>query len=334
MSKAYIWIASLSLFGLLGGIPAAAQSTERFAAILDVIYDGVEIRRNETNAWIAVSAGAVMAFADGDAIRTDENGRALLTLDAVDGEILVLPNTEFALSDYRLASTTADEPLVIGTMVRGETIHRVASAAPNGYLIGGGTAATVESETAHFIASERDGEAVFIVADGMLRFGILQEPIALSAAQAVYQGTRGASEVYTDLPAPTPPASIVGRVQGCAGTIVTESGQNLNARTGPGTNNIQLGQFPNGADVQVMGVVAFGGWYRVQFRSGFGWVQRLALEIDEADCPIPTLPDDSFDLPSTVFDVTEAELDLMTPFYGTPDDDPIFYQRGPTSDTD
>jgi hypothetical protein len=55
-------------------------------------------------------------------------------------------------------------------------------------------------------------------------------------------------------------------------------------------------------------------------------VQRTALAITDADCALPTLPDTSYDLPNRVFDATPAEIDLLVPFFDTPDNDPIFYQ--------
>jgi hypothetical protein len=55
-------------------------------------------------------------------------------------------------------------------------------------------------------------------------------------------------------------------------------------------------------------------------------VQRLAVTPTDADCTLPTLPDDSFDVPTRIINPDARELALLEPFYGTPRYDPFFYQ--------
>ncbi|MEM6283544.1 MAG: SH3 domain-containing protein, partial [Chloroflexota bacterium] len=143
------------------------------------------------------------------------------------------------------------------------------------------------------------------------------------SAITVGPGWGNVDDLY-NLEKPFSPAQVEGELYGCPGTVTTD-GRDLNARSGPGTANVQYGQFPDGAEVFVMGIVESGGWYRVQYRSGFGWVQRLAVTLMDPECELPTLPDDAFDVPNRVINPTERELELLAPFYGTPDDDPIFY---------
>ena len=312
------WLLLLSMI-----TPAYAQPAD-LPLVLDVVYAQVELQRENTDQWQSLQPGATMPTGTGDRLRTDENGRALLTFPAIDATILILPNTEFVIT------AAATGPTFAANVVDGDVIHRTAH--PNAsqtYIISGRqTRVQVASAPAHLLVSQRQGADTVLVHTGAVTLAATTGTLTLTDSEAFYANATQTT-IYDDLQAPVSPAAVVGRVNGCAGNIRTETGRNLNARIGPGIRNLQLGQFPDGAAVQVMGVVAAGGWYRVQFRSGFGWVERLALSITDPGCDIPTLPNTAFDLPSTIFDVTAREQTLLSPFYGTPTDDPIFYQPAP-----
>ncbi len=309
---------------LVMGVPVAGQD-EPLAALLEVVYGGVEVRRAETEVWLPLQVGAVMPTGDGDTYRTDETGRALITLPEADGELLVLPNSEFTLANY--VDPGANGPLVNTHLERGEVVGRVVGA--TGLRLdspGGFNDMQVDVFPAHFAVAQFAEARVIVVWRGEYTVTNLGE---LQAEEVRYDILPGNFTADAPLPHPSP-ASVVGLADGCPATITTTNGRDLNARTGPSTNNLLLGQFPDGADVRVMGIVAAGGWIRVQFRSGFGWVERLAVELDDPDCALPILPDDSFDLPRIIYDPTVRELDLLEPFYGNRRYDPIFYRSLPT----
>jgi hypothetical protein len=290
------------------------------AVVLEVVYGGVELQRADTVEWKPLLPGAVMPAGAGDRIRTATDGRVLLTLDAANAEILVLPNTVFQIETY----TDGSPPTFAGTVFQGDTVHQVRGMADYTVRADGTPLVADVSSNAqvnHLLVSSREGADTLLVAAGTI--GVGDDEIGEDMTLFVDAERR---EVLSELSPPYNPASVIGLLDGCAATIVTSDGQNLNARIGPGTANLQLGQFPDQAAGRVMGLVQAGGWYRVQFRSGFGWVERLAVIIEDSTCPLPTLPDDAFDLPSTIFNVSEREQALLQPFYGTPEDDPIFYQ--------
>jgi len=309
----------------------AQGNIQPLGAVLEVIYGGVELQRAGTGTWIELAPGAVMPTGSGDSIRTDETGRALITLPEANGEILVLPGSTFELTNYHNQTDDSENPLIVFGFTRaGETVHRIpAGAVSYGVIAEHTTAAVAPMEGVHMLVSRRYDASVVVVAEGWVSIPGDDDVFVLRAGDGYLRDDAGEVE-FADLPDATSTAGLVGQVRGCPATITTETGNNLNARTGPSTANIQIGQFPDGAEVYVMGVVASGGWYRVQFRAGFGWVQRLALNIEAPEsCDIPTLPDDAFDIPRAVLGVTEREFDLLQPFFGTPRQDPNFYRPMP-----
>jgi hypothetical protein len=309
--------------------PELRNVADPLPAVLEVVYGGVELRRGETAAWLPLTPGAVMPTGDGDSYRTDGTGRALITLPNAEGEMLILPNTAFTLTRY--AGPGVNGPLINTRLERGEVVVRLTTVTAYTLQYPGFPAVTADTESRplHFIAAHNETSRVFVAGRGAYT---VAEDRPVSSGTVVYDDSQ--RRFQGDAPQPHPsPASVIGIADGCAGTIVTTDGQGLNARTGPSTNNVLLGQFPDGAEVQVMGVVEAGGWVRVQFRSGFGWVERLAIELEaseNATCPLPILPNDSFDLPRIIFGPTLRELDLLGPFYGNRRYDPIFYREPPS----
>ena len=305
---------------LLAVIPATAQ-TPPLAAILEVTYGGVEVRAADATNWLPIQARAVMPTVEGDSYRTDATGRALLQFPETETAMLLLPNSTYTLTTY---TGEADAPEITGTLERGEIIGRVWGA--DHYTIDGASfgEVTAEIQPAHFAMTARETESVLVSWRGEYTL----TDTTLMAEDVLYQTT----DTLEQLAAPTPypsPAVVVGTIEGCPGNIITANGQALNARTGPSTNDLLLGQFPDGADVRVMGIISAGGWVRVQFRSGFGWIERLAVSLADESCELPILPDDSYEQPTIIFNPQDIELTLLRPFYGDRDYDPIFYRPLP-----
>ncbi|MEL6273342.1 MAG: SH3 domain-containing protein, partial [Chloroflexota bacterium] len=317
----------------------AQDDVQDVAALLTVTYPGVEVRRVDTDAWIALSQGAVTPFGTGDSVRTDETGRALISFGD-DSDILVLPAGQFNFGEV---NSTPEGILAQIGVITGQLIIQarentfadlsvaldweLARTYSQAIIQDGFSAVSDHRQTTpiHVSLKQFDAAALYVVAEGQMGF------VGETAFANFTEGNAGAygrppdADNLSSIEFPFNVAQVEGELYGCPGTVTTD-GRDLNARNGPGTANVQYGQFPNGADVFVMGLVESGGWYRVQYRSGFGWVQRLAVDLMDPDCELATLPDDAFDIPNRVINPTEREIELLAPFYGTPDDDPIFYR--------
>ncbi|MEM6283180.1 MAG: hypothetical protein AAF787_13375, partial [Chloroflexota bacterium] len=140
--------ALIIFFCLLMPVAVAAQDdVQEVAALLTVTHPGVEVRRVNTEAWIALSQGAVTIFGTGDSVRTDETGRALISTD--ENTLLILPTSEFALTTrYTDPETGA---YFAGTVVRGQVIFDRNAADFEEYRASPGELAVV-------IFVKRDGE--------------------------------------------------------------------------------------------------------------------------------------------------------------------------------
>lgn len=307
-----------------------AQDGEPLAALLEVRYADVELRRAETDEWLPVSPGAIMPIGAGDVLRTGEIGRALVTVGGA--QVLVLPSTEWRID------VLTDGLVIRSFLVRGEIVVQAAAntfTALNvnmGYTVAALSEFPVERhQPLHWLVKSQQGQsqarAFLLVDDGQ---GGLVGDTAFAAIFAKDAITAGSGPGNVDLLSsrenPFNPAQIEGDLFGCPGTVRTEDGRDLNARAAPSTDSPRFGTIPDRARVPVMGINESGGWYRVQYKSGFGWVQRLAVMLPDADCTIPALPDDSFDVPTRIINPDEREVALLKPFYGTPSDDPFFYQ--------
>jgi hypothetical protein len=109
----------------------------------------------------------------------------------------------------------------------------------------------------------------------------------------------------------------------CPGT--SPSNVSLLVRTGPGQGFQAIGALPVNFELPLMGQTATTGWTRVQFLTGFGWVQSLALTTDCTDLDV--FPDDTPEEKFiTVVNVTDDELDILEPFFESPATNAFSYQ--------
>ncbi|KAB2858165.1 MAG: FecR domain-containing protein, partial [Anaerolineae bacterium] len=98
------------------------QSTE-FAATLEVYAEGVEVKRAETEQWLAVTGRAVVAA--GDSIRTDATGEAMI-IWFDDGTLVELrPNTEIVINAFN-GDPDGDQFIIETQVLLGQVFNNVA----------------------------------------------------------------------------------------------------------------------------------------------------------------------------------------------------------------
>lgn len=295
-----------------------AQADAELAAVLTVRTAGVEILRTETDRWIRVSAGAVMPIGSGDRVRTDETGRVELTFEG--GVILLLPESELHVIAY--APSTGGGVRVEAGLV-GVLVQRW-DALPTEYSL-------QLEDGLYTLTAPALHSAAWALPN-------LTDSVAVAEGEAVLQGAAevrvpAGETAWLSQPAQVRAlqgalnnARLEGALFGCAGFVSTDQGQNLLVRRGIGTGYQALGFIPNREPISAMAVNQSGSWVRIQFRNQFGWVLRLALDID---CPdLLRLPDSTpQERLYNVIEYTPDETELLRPFYGDPRDDPFFYTR-------
>jgi hypothetical protein len=316
----------LLLIGVLVGLVLSgpvSQAAAPYAASLTVTYGGVEVLRAGTAVWLPLRTGAVSPFGSGDQLRTDGTGRAYLQL--WDGaEILILADSTYRLDELQVTDEVGSR---LVAELTGAAVHHMPAVddALHYDLV---VADMQITRPAEWFATwaESDGLQSAAVMTGTLTITDPQ-PYRLTAQNGIY----GLAGGYTtlELAPPLNPARMRGLVEGCPGMVDTTGDVPLRVRSGPGEGYLMLGAYQEDQPVQLMAVNAAGGWYRVQFLSGFGWMLRWAIETNCADLSV--MPDDTHESPRFVLDATRAELDLLEPFYGRPVTNPWFYQWSDSS---
>ncbi|MFQ3646301.1 MAG: hypothetical protein SNJ54_11620 [Anaerolineae bacterium] len=309
------WV--ILLLGVFVGVTWAQEDVE-LAAVLTVRTADVEIQRVETERWLSVSAGSVMPIGSGDRIRTGATGRTKVAFEG--GVILLLPESELHVIAY---APSARGGVRVEAALTGVLVQRW-DVLPTEYALqleDGGY--TLTSPAAHSAAWALPN---------------LTDSIAVAEGEVVLQGSADLRVRASEMAWLSEPAQVValqgslnnarleGALFGCAGFVSTDQGQNLLVRRGIGTGYQALGFIPNREPVAAMAINESSSWVRIQFRNQFGWVLRLALDID---CPdLLRLPDVApQERVYNVIEVMPDEVELLRPFYGDPRDDPFFYIR-------
>ncbi len=296
---------------LMSAFSVHAQ-TPSYAALLTITHSGVEIRRANTEAWVALPENSESPFGVGDVLRTDETGRALLTfLDQID--LLILPESTYELLEF------GNE---LDARINGYAVQRQTQTPRfRAYRLEVmGSAPLVVTSPAAWLAVWPD---VVTVAEGEAKIITNDVEHTVTAGEGI-RAVPGGEPDITPLESPLNAARLVGLLDGCPGEMDTVNNLNVNVRFGSDLRQGVIGNIPNATPVSVMGVNLSGTWYRIQAFSGFGWVQQPLVANTCADLPI--LPDDQFERSIGIFEVLPLELALLEPFFGPPTSDLWFYR--------
>jgi uncharacterized protein YraI len=329
-----------ALSALLIALPARGQDAAPLAAALKIIFDGVEVRRANTDGWFPMRAGAQMAFGIGDSLRTDLSGRAWIEFDGA--RALVLPASIFTIRDYPSTG-------IVDVEVSGRAIHEIAE---------DGIVYRVFEPMTAGLNVRADAPALFATQARPYRRISLLEPlnrgqpsliaVAAAAERPLEIGSSGAVErqfgagegVFSLISgAPSPPQRLTGLLHfveveilntpvSCAAVARPTVAPRLVARIGPAEQYRSLGAIDFGVPLRIVGRTEDGLRYRIAYYSAYAWVVANGVALDPGCDPtaLPVFSYETVELPLGVIAVTPEELPLLQPFYGTPTDDPWFYR--------
>lgn len=297
----------------------AASAQDNLAAVIEIRYEGVELRRENSDVWLPLPQYAVAFIGAGDTIRTDEQGRVQVSFDE-STHLLLLSNSELTLTT--LASDT--DTLSLEAMLIGNAIFETSSDNP--------------FDPFNLVLND------LTITDPALLMGIWSFTDATDAV-TVAQGNAIVlmNDISVDVPAETGffaepersesiafdpewhAAGLEARLYGCEGVVQTAGDTPLLVRTGPGRGFQPMGTLDVSRIVPLMATTATTGWTRIQFLTGFGWIQSLAIESDCTDLPV--VPDDSPEEKFvTIINVTDDELSVLRPFIDSPANNAFVYQ--------
>lgn len=312
------WIGVLLVITLgLSFQRAEAQSAR--AMLMSVSYAGVEMRHVNTEAWLPLTAGAQLPITEGDAIRTRDGARARIALlDA--GEVLLLPFTTLEID-----TLAGDDTGQIDLQLRMNGVLVFDVQAPERFsrfsLLA--DALTVDRPASRFaVRAIANVPPSLIVADGEAFGRVGDESVTVEAGY----GWR-ADHAPLPIDAPANFARLDAMLDGCPGVVDTIEDVDLRVRVGATTLYYPLGAFPEGSPVTLLGITEDRRYFRVQYLSAYGWVERLAVDTECANLPI--YPNESVEVILRLPLPQPEEIALLTPFYGQPQDDPWFYNLFP-----
>lgn len=310
-----LYISLIVVFTLITSI--YAQDSD-LSAVIEVLGEDVAFIRGNTTTELTLSVGAVAPFGIGDRIRTGSNGRVLITISD-EAQLLVLPNSEYEIVDLR-----QDDAGVIYLSSRqiGIVLHDFNAPIDNfDYHLEISSFDITQAEGHFLVWNVPEGLRAVTVASGEVQL------VADSTEHSVTENTgfsiSGANEVV-EISQPLHASQVVGITVNCNGVVNTGGSEGLRLRAGAALDYQVVDILQDGQAVQIVGTTENGLWYRLPFQTGFGWIFRSLID---ATCgnlaQFPNLFDEA---PERIINATDIEIELLTPFYGTPESNLVFYR--------
>lgn len=296
-----------------------ATAQENISAVIEVRYEGVEIRRPNSDLWLPLPQHAIAFIGSGDTIRTDEQGRVDIQFNETT-HMLMLTNSEFTLTSLAINN----DALSLDGMLTGNAMMETSPDTPfEAFNLALNDMTITQPATLMSIWSFPDATDAITVAQG-------NATVLNNSTQVDVHAESGflAEPDRTDSVAFDPEwhaAGLEASLYGCEGVIQTAGNTPLLVRTGPGRGFQPMGTLDVSRIVTLMATTETTGWTRIQFLTGFGWIQSLAIESDCTDLSI--FPDDSPEEKFiTVVNVTDEELPILSPFIDSPANNAFVYQ--------
>ncbi len=286
--KALLIVVLLFLMIMFNGL---AQSSE-LAATLEVLTGTIEVKRVNTENWIAVNIEAIVGV--GDTIRTDETGQARITFFSDGVETDILPNSEFSIDTFTGGTAVEDSFNLEVSVLVGQTVQRLGRVldASSSYDVNTPGMTLAARGTEFAIRVEDSGRAGMLVREGTVdaesdgsnadvppEFGIRSE-VGAELSDVVRAST------FDELDA---------GLDGCAVAVTTVDDVRLNVRVSPSVDAFRVGTI-DASDIDIFyGQNTSGGWYRVIFNGGLGWILSSASDVESSCAGLRVFPDDHFE---------------------------------------
>ena len=306
----------LSISLSISGIQAQASP---LSAAVTVIAEGVYVQLVGAQNELPLHAGAVAPLGAGDRVRTANNGRALITFPE-NNMLLLLPDSAYELRDFRRLD---DGHFHLEGSLQGIAVQQFTDdVADWKYTLSTDAITVVEPSPLFAVWAVANRLEAAISAQGTL---VTQESGADSRISIPPElGIFAPYDAVVALDAPLHASQLLALSINCQGTVSTSGSVELRLRAGNALDYPILEGLQNHQQVHIAGITDNGLWYRIPFQTGFGWLYSGYVQ---ADCPnLPRYPRLVNEQNEQIQSVTSAELELLTPFYGTPLTNLVFYR--------
>ena len=253
----------------------AYAQEELLVASLEVINASVEVKRVNTDVWIPVTFETLLA--QGDVIRTDEEGEAIVTFFEDGTSTELQPETEVIIVDFRVEEEAFTITLEILAGITIQQVERILDQDSSYRVITPGVNMTVRG-TDFAVRVEDDGRSSLLTFDGQV-----------NAADISVERGFGIRAMNGDLSDVVPADSFDAldtALDGCVAMSSIDLDVQLNVRAGPATSNDMITTIPPSDIESVYGTITGNTWYRIQLDDGrYGWIAAAAVVLPD-DCPL------------------------------------------------
>ena len=267
----------IAIIVLIASISIIHAQSE-FAAVLEVISSGVEVKRVDTLQWLPVEVEAIVGV--GDAIRTTDNGEAIVTFFDDGTETTILANTELEIQTL----TIENDSFQIDTMVLfGQTVQRLGKILDpaSNYNVHTPVMVMAARGTEWEILVEEDGASAMLTTEGLVEAtgeNVMSEVPVGFGVLVEQDGNLGEVIEAEDFD------FLLAANRGCSAVITAADDILYNVRSNPNRDAEHLGSVEP-VDVElVFGQAEASPWYRIEFGTDFGWINTSDIEIG-SDCP-------------------------------------------------
>jgi len=300
-------------------ISSVVGAQDNISAVIDVRYEGVEISRENTDIWLPLPRGAIAFIGSGDTIRTTATGRVDVLFDD-SSHMLLLSNTDFTLTTFSSDNGTLS---LEGTLNGNAVIETSEATAFDIFNLQLNDLIVTHPASLMSIWSFPDVTDAVTVAIGAATVFANDTDITIPAEAGFFAESDRTEAVSFD--PEWHAAGLEASLYGCEGQVKTAANSPLLVRSGPGRGFLAMGTLDISRVVAIMAETETTGWTRIQFLTGFGWTQSLAIESDCTDLPVfpDNSPEEKF---VTVINVSDDEEEILQPFFESPANNVFSYQ--------
>jgi hypothetical protein len=136
---------------------------------------------------------------------------------------------------------------------------------------------------------EESGRSAMLVSEGLVEAG----KAGISSDVPPSFGIRApVDEPLSDVVRATSFEELDAALDGCVATVTTPDDVSLNVRLAPDVNAPRVGVVGAADVTRFVGVTQSGGWFRIDFRGGFGWILSSAAVVATDCAGLRIFPDD------------------------------------------
>lgn len=282
------WASCLLILVLIALPVPKAFAQGELAASLEVLEPGVEVKRVNTQQWVAVEVESIIG--EGDSIRTDATGTARIIFFTDGTELTLEPGTEVTILEFRGDASRFNISL---RMLAGITRQQILRAleADSIYAIETPAVDMTVRGTTFAVRVEETGRSSVITSDGDVAVNDESEDADVPAGFGLRVPV---NERFSEVVPATTFEELDAALDGCPATFQTNADVRANIRLGPDLTFTRVGSIAPGEINRLVGITENGEWYRVPFRGGFGWIAGAGFGVNvAASCPgLRVFPDD------------------------------------------